>query len=254
MIDIAKALQGVINKGRVGADGQRDSVLALLNRGEARGLKMAGGIGTAVPGTQGLVKQFRVGGSMGAGADGGDSNDRVGADAGGGGGGSSSGNGGTERTVTPAADPISANPNNPRTQNVMRSATNYSSAGATPYVADPSIGQLAGMFTSAIPGIGGINNLAGAGIDAADGGGFGDVYDGGALGQMIDKLFGSKPGAITGSTNPDAAQSSGNTRGDPLARIFSSNRASPTIFQAPDLWGTLINPKVYSSNDATIIR
>jgi hypothetical protein len=119
-------LAAVRARGRTGADGRRDSVLALLNPMEARLLLQRGGIGSALPGTHGMVHQFRVGGSMGAGADGGDSNDRTGQDAAdhAGGGGGTHGGGGLTRDQIDAmvtGRPIAQGPSTGPAPTIQRS-------------------------------------------------------------------------------------------------------------------------------------
>jgi len=128
---------------------------------------------------------------------------------GGGGGTSSNGRGpgasmaAAKANATPA--PLSANPNNPRTQNVMRSAANYTGPGATPFIADPSIGQIVGAVSSLVPGMGTMNNIMGGIKGLIDNNGnFGSTFTGGAIGSGIDHLLGGTPGPVTGASNPDA--------------------------------------------------
>lgn len=102
------------------------------------------------------------------------------------------------------SDPVSPNLNNPRTQNIMRSGDSYTGEDATPYIADPSLGQILGAMLSAAPMAGTMNNAMGIASNLAEGTeSFSSPYDGGALGQMIDGVRGVKPGAVTGRSNPN---------------------------------------------------
>lgn len=102
------------------------------------------------------------------------------------------------------SEPISQNPNNPRTQNIARSADNYTGEGATPYIADPSLGQVFGSLMNLAPYAGTMNTVGGIANNLMNGGlDFGKVYDGGAVGQMIDKMRGVTPGPVTGASNPN---------------------------------------------------
>lgn len=125
--------------------------------------------------------------------------------------------------------PVSANPNNPRTQNITRSASNFTGPGATPFVADPSIGQVAGALTSLVPGAGTMNNLGGAAMGLLHGGNFGDTYNGGMLGSAIDHMLGGTPGPITGANNPDANSAMRATPGGFGAMVNPLRPVAPTI-------------------------
>jgi hypothetical protein len=133
------------------------------------------------------------------------------------------------------------------------------SPGAVPVVPDPSIGQLANMFTSAVPVAGVVNGVVQA-ADAVANGNFSSP-DGGPLGRAIDAAFGSTPGAQTGwapDRNHGVANATGGAQGDtrssksPLAPL----RLVPT--QEPDAYAALLaslqNPRVFSSSDPVIVR
>lgn len=68
--------------------------------------------------------------------------------------------------------------------------------GAVPNVPDASLGQIAGMFTSAVPG--GLLNSVPDAVDAVSGGNVNSVGTGGAVGRMIDSMTGEKPGEQNG--------------------------------------------------------
>lgn len=92
------------------------------------------------------------------------------------------------------------------------------SEGTSPYVSDPSIGQLVGAGLTAAPMAGSLNNAVGAGESALDGGKFGDSYDGGAIGRLIDGMRGVQPGPVTGFTG-SRVSSSTNSRGGELSSV-----------------------------------
>lgn len=87
------------------------------------------------------------------------------------------------------------------------------SQGTSPYVSDPSAGQIAGALLGAAPVAGTLNRAAGLAAGLANGDNPVSGDDGGMLGRMIDGLRGVKPGAVTGYTGNRVASST-NSRGD----------------------------------------
>lgn len=86
--------------------------------------------------------------------------------------------------------------------------------GTSPYVSDPSAGQIAGALLGVVPGGAGLVNRAlGLGMSLLGGENPVTGDDGGALGREIDGARGVKPGPVTGYTGNSVASST-NSRGD----------------------------------------
>lgn len=135
------------------------------------------------------------------------------------------------------SDPVSPNLNNPRTQNIMRSGDSYTGEDATPYIADPSLGQILGAMLTAAPMAGTMNNVMGVVNHLADGtSSFSSPSDGGAFGQMVDGFRGVKPGAVTGRSNPNQGGNPGRGTIQPMAAGYG--RVEDADNQ-PDLGSTL---------------
>lgn len=134
--------------------------------------------------------------------------------------------------------------------------------GAVPNVPDGvSPGQIAGTFSSAIPGVGAANGAATA-VDGMNGGDFSSV-DGGPLGRLVDAMFGASPGPQRGwAPDRDHGVANGLGGASDGTEVSSTNsplrmlRMVPT--QQPDAYAALLaslqNPKVFSSSDPVIVR
>jgi hypothetical protein len=135
------------------------------------------------------------------------------------------------------------------------------SPGAVPNVPDASPGQLAGLFSSAVPVVGGLNNAASA-LEGLFSGNFSSVSNGGPIGQAVDGAFGTTPGKQRGWA-PERSRGVANGVGGATGeRTMSSNsplRALQLISdQDPDAYAALLaslqSPKVFRSDDAVIVR
>lgn len=79
--------------------------------------------------------------------------------------------------------------------------------GTSPYVSDPSIGQLVGAGVAAAPVAGTLNALGGVAARAINGDSQTDTFDGGMIGRMIDGARGVSPGPTTGYSGNSVASS-----------------------------------------------